>query len=359
MDVYTTQGPSYPPPGGPRPPGSSGTPSIVINNIPPKQPWLGRAFTRLLLIVSILANIALASVVANYFSGFLQQEKYLSGDIVAKDKIALIEINTPIMASAVDAPIKELDTAEKDKNVRGVILRINSPGGEVFATDRLYRAITKYKQKTGRPVVALMESVAASGAFWIAMPADKIIAAENCITGSIGVIMQTFVLTELLKEWGVKTETFKTGDLKDSGSMFREMNDADKAEINKLMTGWYTQFLGVVNKHRGDKIGGEEKLKQLADGRVFLGPEAKTLGLVDEIGYLDDAIEATKSLAAISGDVRVIRYQRQGSLTEILMGGAHHDSAPLFSRESLIELQLPQFLAMPQSFLGGVKRSIE
>ncbi len=357
VDVYTTQGPSYPPPGGPRPPMGGQPPAIVINNIPPKQPWLGKAFTRLLLIVSILGNIALASVVANYFSGFLKQEKYLAGDMIASQKIAVVEIDSPIMAGMVDAPIKEIETAEKDKQVKGLILRINSPGGEVFATDRLYRAITKYKEKTNKPVIALMESVAASGAFWIAMPADKIIAAENCITGSIGVYMQTFVLTDLLKEWGIKTETFKTGDLKDSGSMFREMTEADRTEINKLMTGWYTQFLAIVNKHRGEKIGGEEKVKQLADGRVFLGPEAKSLGLVDEIGYLEDAISAAKSLAGITGDVRVVKYQRQPALTELLMGGASREAAPLISRESLIELQMPQYLAMPRSFVGGVRLS--
>jgi protease-4 len=328
-------------------------PAIVINNIPPKQPWLGKAFTRLILVVSILANIALASVVANYFSGFLRQESYLAGDMIASEKLAVIDINSAIMAGMVDAPIKEIETAEKDKQIKGLILRINSPGGEVFATDRLYRAITKYKEKTSKPVIALMESVAASGAFWISMPADKIIAAENCITGSIGVYMQTFVLTDLLKEWGIKTETFKTGDLKDSGSMFREMTEADRTEINKLMTGWYTQFLTIVTKHRGEKIGGEAKVKELADGRVFLGPEAKSLGLVDEIGYLDDAIAAAKSLAGITGDVRVVKYQRQPALTELLMGGASREAPPLISRESLIELQMPQYLAMPRSFVGG------
>jgi protease-4 len=358
VDVYTTQGPGYTPPGGPRPPGPGGTPSIVINNIPPKQPWLGRTFSRILLVGSILANIALISVVANYFSGFIKQETYLAGDMVASEKIAVIDVSEAIMGSAVDAPIKELETAQKDKKVRGVILRINSPGGEVFATDRLYRAILKYKEKSGKPVVALMESVAASGAFWIAMPADKIVAAENCVTGSIGVYMQTFVLTDLLKEWGVKTETFKTGELKDAGSMFREMTEADKAEINKLISGWYTQFLAVVNKHRGEKIGGEAKVKELADGRVFLGPEAKTLGLVDEIGYLEDAIESTKGLAGITGDVRIVRYQRQASLTELLTGGASRASAPLISRESLLELQMPTFLLMPPSFLAGVGKTL-
>jgi protease-4 len=360
MDVYSTSGPAYPPPpGGPRPPGGGSPPTIVINNIPPKQPWLGKAFTRLLLFVSIAANIALASVVANYFSGFLKQEKYLAGEMVAQEKIAVIEINEPIMAGLVDAPIKEIESAEKDKQVKGLILRINSPGGEVFATDRLYRAITKYKQKTSRPVVALMESVAASGAFWIAMPADKIIAAENCITGSIGVYMQTFVLTDLLKEWGVKAEIFKTGEYKDAGSMFREMTDADKSEINKLMSGWYSQFLQVVTKHRGEKIGGEEKVKSLADGRVFLGPEAKSLGLIDDIGYLEEAIDAAKGLAGITGEVRVVKYQRQPTITELLTGSTRYEAPPLISRESLLELQMPQFLAMPRSFLAGVRFSGE
>lgn len=349
-DMYRVQGAPNLPPGSQLPP-------IVINNIPPKQPWLSKATFRLLLLASIAVNVILGVLISTYFQGIFSQEKYISGPFTAPNKIAVIDVTGLISDLTVREPIRELETAADDKAVKGVILRLNSPGGEVFGTDRLYRAIERFKSRSKKPVVVLMEAVAASGAFWAAMPGDKIYAAENCVTGSIGVLLQTFVLTGLLKEWGVEPITFKTGELKDVGSMFREMNDADREELKSLMSGWYEQFLAVILKHRGEKIGGEEKLRELANGRVVLGKEAKELGFIDEIGYLDDAVDATKALAGVTGEVRVITYQRQPTVLELFSAKRQE---PLFSRETLTSLQMPRILAMPPSYLAtGVSDSAQ
>lgn len=349
VDVYTMQGPPVPPGG--RPPEGGAPASIVINNIPPRQPWLGRTFIRLLLFISILANIALFAMIGTYYQGITHREQFVSGDLTSNDKIAIIEVTGMINEKAVESPIKELEFAAKDKDVKSIILRVNSPGGEVFSTERLYRAILKYKEDAKKPVIVMMDGIAASGAFWISMPADKIFATKNTITGSIGVIMQTFVLTGLMKEWGVEPMTFKTGALKDTGSMFREMTEEDKAEIKKLMDGWYNEFLHVILTNRGEKVGGEEKLRQVADGRVVLGEEAKTLGFIDELGFMDNAIESAKELGKITGKARVVKYQRQSTFFELL--NAKRDVSTLISRESLVDLQMPRFLAMPSSFLAA------
>ena len=349
VDVYTMQGPPIPPGG--RPPEGGYPASIVINNIPPKQPWLGRTFVRFLLFVSILANIALFAMIGTYYQGISHREQFVSGDLTSNEKIAIIEISGMINDQAVESPIKELETASKDEHVKSVILRVNSPGGEVFGTERLYRAILKYKEDSKKPVIVLMDGLAASGAFWISMPADRIFATKNSITGSIGVIMQTFVLTGLMKEWGVEPITFKTGALKDAGSMFREMTEEDKAEIKRLMDGWYNEFLQVILTNRGEKVGGEEKLRAVADGRVVLGEEALKLGFVDEIGFMDNAIESAKQLGKITGKARVIRYQRQ--LPFLSMLNAKHEATTLISRETLVDLQMPRFLAMPSSFISA------
>lgn len=344
-DAYRVEGPP-PPPGG-RPPGGT-PPQVIINNIPPKRPWLGRMTGRLLLILSLIGNLFAFGLISNYFKGAFRQEKYVSGPVTAPDKVALIKLNEAIYSSSVEAPIKELKSAQEDKAVKAVILRINSPGGEVFSTDRLYRAIVKFKKESQKPVIVLMESVAASGAFWISMPADKIIAAENCVTGSIGVVLRTFIITELLKEWGVEPVTFKTGELKDTGSFFREMTERDREELTSMMNGWYEQFIDVILKHRGEAVGGEEKLREVADGRVVLGPKAKELGFVDEIGYLDDAIEAAKELAGLTDEVRIVEFERQDLFGSFLSA---QREAPLFSRETLTDLETPRLLAMPASFL--------
>ena len=117
------------------------------------------------------------------------------------------------------------------------------------------------------------------------------------------------------------------------------------------MDGWYNEFLQVILTHRGEKVGGEEKLKQVADGRVVLGEEAKTLGFVDEIGSMDTAVESAKELGKITGKVRVVKYQRQLPILEML--NAKHEAGTLISRESLIDLQMPRFLAMPSSFISA------
>jgi protease-4 len=349
-DAYSMQGPPPPPfrGGPPAPP----TPPVVVNNIPPKQPWLGKFATRFLLAVSILANVGLAFVIVGYFQGALKSsEVYHSGDYTAKDKIAIIEVSGMITQSSAKAPIRELKSAEEDKDVKAVVLRVDSPGGDVAGTDQLYRAILRFKEKSKKPVIVQMDNLAASGAFWISMPADFILAGENCITGSIGVIMNTFILTGLMREWGIEPVTFKTGALKDAGSMFREMTEQDREEINKILNAWFQQFLGVILKHRGERIGGEEKLMPIADGRVFMAGEAKSLGLIDDIGYLERAIEVAKERALIVGKVRVVTYQRQPTLLSLLE--SRRDFEGLFTREKLLELQTPQILVMPPCFVGG------
>lgn len=322
---------------------------VIIQNIMPKPPWLGRALVRLLLVISLFANLAMLGVITTYMGGPGATEKFKSGDRFAPDKIAIIRVHDMITMESIAAPKKELKAAEEDEGVKAIVLDIDSPGGTISASDELYHAIVRYKEKTQKPVVASMNQIGTSGAYYIAMPADKIMADRSCITGSIGVIASMFNLEKLLNNWGIAPETIKSGKMKDAGSFTRAMTPEERAFWQSTVDKMFEQFFGVVFKHRGKKIGGEEKLRKLADGRIFLANESKELGLIDEIGYQEDAIEEARKLANLPEKVRVVTYSRPISgLFSLLEEKSNGPGASLLN-----QLATPRIFLLP----GGMMES--
>ncbi len=210
---------------------------------------------------------------------------------------------------------RQLTQAVDDPTVKAVVLRIDSPGGEVTASDTIHRAVKAAAAK--KPVVVYMDSVAASGGYYIACGATRIVAHPTGLTGSIGVIMQSYGYADLMGKVGVEARTFKSGAMKDAGAGMRPMTESEREYFQQLVNQSFERFVGIVSEARGLPV---DQLKNgIADGRIFHGEEAKAKGLVDENGYLDDAWAAAMRLAKVS-DAAVVRYERTVGFRDMLSG---------------------------------------
>ena len=201
---------------------------------------------------------------------------------------------------------EELQKAEEDDAVKALIVRINSPGGTITASDLIYREIDTFKTRRKIPVVAVMMDVAASGGYYAALAADTIVALPTTVTGSIGVIMLTVNAQGLMEKIGVAPLAIKSGEMKDAGSPFRPLTAQERAVFQSVIDQMYGRFVTVIARSR--KIP-EDRVRTFADGRIYTAEQAKALGLVDEIGYMDDVVAAARKAAGIE-DARVIMYQR-------------------------------------------------
>ena len=209
--------------------------------------------------------------------------------------------------------LDKLDMAAKDKNIKGVILRINSPGGGVLESAEVYDKILEVKA-AGKPVYVSMGSMAASGGYYISAPADKIFASNETLTGSLGVIMQGYNYEKLAEKYGVQFETIKSGPYKDIMSPTREMTAEERKILQTMVDNMYNEFVRVIADGRGMS---EKEVRKLADGRVYDGRQAKQVKLVDEIGRLDDVVASMKKDLNVK-DAQVIRYKDDTSLNSLL-----------------------------------------
>jgi protease IV len=228
----------------------------------------------------------------------------LSGVISSQDKEGLVP--HPNMLATFK---EELTRASKDDKVKAVVVRINSPGGTVTASDILYHELREFKTKKKIPVIASMMDVAASGGYYLAMAADSILVHPSTVTGSIGVIMLTVNARGLLEKVGVEANAITSGPRKDMGSPFRVMTAEERGIFQSVIDSFYQRFLAVVQEGRPNLSA--EQIKKLADGRIYSGDQAKAAGLIDEIGYLDDAVEMAKKKAGLT-EARVVTYGRRG-----------------------------------------------
>ena len=235
----------------------------------------------------------------------------------AKEKILVIDLNGPIAIKQKPGILNRegdllskiyyrLKNASEDPLVRGVILRLDTPGGEGTASDIIYNEILKFKEKTGIPVVALMMGVAASGGYYVACACDTIMAHPTTVTGSIGVIAVLPEVKKMLDKLGIEVNIIKSGKMKDTGSPFKELSEEEKAYIQEMVDEFYRNFLQVVLRNRKPFLSMEE-IKKIADGRVYHARKALELKLIDEIGYFDDALQKVLKLASIQ-DANVIAY---------------------------------------------------
>ena len=209
--------------------------------------------------------------------------------------------------SMIQEVVSQLKLAEKDKGIKAVILKIDSPGGTVTASDILYHEIVAFKKRTGLKLVAAMMDVAASGGYYIAMPADFIFAHPTTITGSIGVIFIQPKVNSLMEKIGVSVDITKSGKNKDMGSPYRGTTNGEQKIFQELTDELGKRFISLVTLHR--KLDKNEQA-QISTAQIYLAPKALELGLIDKIGYLEDAIIKTRKLAGLSQDARIVIYRR-------------------------------------------------
>jgi protease-4 len=251
---------------------------------------------------------------------FLGQEKLAEVTLIqspARAKVLMIDvegvissvINTSLFSrekNAVSRVYERLELAAQDPQVKAVILRLDTPGGEVTASDMIYHEVLKFKERTKKPVVGLMMGVAASGGFYIASACDYIMAHPTTLTGSIGVISIFPNFGDLMAKVGVKVNVIKSGEAKDSGGPFRDMTVEEKKLFQAIIDEYYQDFLSAVAGNRKDRIAADE-LRRIADGRVYTAPQALKLKLIDEIGYFDDAYKKALAMAGLRS-ARLVAY---------------------------------------------------
>ena len=234
------------------------------------------------------------------------------------DKVAIIQVEGMLMnaraggflqpgENSVSLFAQQMDKAAKDGRVKAVVLRVNSPGGTVTASDLMYEIVNDFRAKSKKPVVASMQEVAASGGYYVSCGADRIIAHPTSVVGSIGTIFSTFEFAELMEKVGVRNEAIKSGPLKDMGSPFKALSENEREVMQGMVNDYYARFVDVVKTRRN--ISNADTLKLVTDGRVFTGTRAVELGLADQAGDLDDALKLARDLGKAKGAKAVI-YKR-------------------------------------------------
>ncbi len=311
---------------------------------------------RLYLVLAVISAVA-AGCMPQAFqievvpAGKELQERQIGGEagFWLRDKIAVIEVEGVISNSAgsvwfgggenpVSVFYEKLEKAEKDDDVKAVVLRINSPGGSVGASDIMYHSLLRFKEKAKKPVVASILDVGASGAYYLACGSDGIVMQPAGITGSIGVIAEVLSFQGTMNKIGMKAATIKSGELKDMGSPFHDMTEQERKVFEELINNFYERFLTVVEKGRKDIAG--EKLRTIADGRVYTADEALANGLVDKIGYPQDAVDWAKKMAGIE-KARVIIYSKPAGYKPNIYSSSNVDAS---LTGALINVELPEWL---------------
>jgi protease-4 len=250
------------------------------------------------IIILAIAVIVLGGVMTLIFSFFGNNSKISFGE-----KIGVVLIQGTITDAG--TILMELDRFRRNRGVKAIILRIDSPGGGVGPSQEIYREVLRTRKE--KKVIASLGSVAASGGYYVAASADKIMANGGTITGSIGVLMEFVRLQDLLKKIGVTLEVLKSGEFKDMGSPHRDMTERERILIQHLLSDIQNQFVRAVADGRGLSV---ERVQEIADGRIFSGAEAMKLGLVDELGNFQDAVNLAKDLSGITGEPILVYPKR-------------------------------------------------
>ncbi len=256
---------------------------------------------------TVLGVIFSLLIVISILKGIFLPEVSIPGE-----KIGLVKIEGIIKSS--DTYLRLLNKLEEDEDVKAIVLRVDSPGGVVGACQEIHDKVKEISQK--KPVVVSMGSIAASGGLYISVPATKIVANPGTITGSIGVILQSYNVKQLADKIGIKVITVKSGKFKDLLNPFREPDEKTLQILQALIDDSYNQFVEAVAEGRKLPV---EKVKKFADGRIFTGRQAKELGLVDELGNFDRAVEVARELSK-SPDARIFEAKPRKTFIQKLFG---------------------------------------
>jgi protease-4 len=226
-----------------------------------------------------------------------------------------------------------MDKAASDPTVKAVVLRINSPGGTVTCSDTMYEMVKKFRDTTKKPVIADTQEVTASGAYYLACGCDKIVAHPTSVVGSIGVIFQTFEVSGIMSKLGITSNAIASGPFKEMGSPFKPLRDDERALMQQMVDEYYSRFLNVVTTNRHID---PAHLKEATDGRVFSGAKAVEIGLADQTGLLDDALNLAKQMAN-APTAQVVMYKRPYGYS----GSIYSTSTIQPPRSDVMKLDIP------------------
>ena len=280
----------------------------------------------IVMLLLVLFGLSAASVL---WSRVLPRDRTGAAPLWHESAIGVIEINGPIDASrsgvfesgGFQSILEQIHSHRDDDRVKALIIRINSPGGTVGASQEIYQELKRFRSKTHKPIVVSITDLGASGAYWVAMAGDVIVANPGSLVGSVGVIMSGPDFQEVPKRYGVGMRTVKSGKYKDMFNSWRPVTEEERALMQSMLDDVHAQFIEVLITQRGIPT---ESALQVAQGQVFSGRQAVDLGLVDELGGMSDAIDIAKRKAKLTGEVELIQ-KSESSMQEILQDyiGAH------------------------------------
>lgn len=324
---------------------AAGSPQTQPQTVVVQRPvgCLGRVSVWLLsvlLISSLVANYIMSTAYHEYFAtDDGPSERFHSGDRATADKIALIRVAGTIMPPFTAHVVKAIKKAKDDPQVKGVLLVIDSPGGTVTDSHQIYHRLKELAAT--KPIVVSMGSLAASGGYFVAMgagPKARIFAEPTTWTGSIGVIIPHYEVTEAAEKIGIKAAPLKTGEFKDSLSPFKPMTERDKELWENILKQAFELFLTVIDENR-DSLD-RDKVRALATGQIYTADDAKNNGMIDEIGFEEDAIESLKATLGLA-QARVVAYHYSLDLWDVLLGSAKAgDSAAQW--RAVLEMTVPR-----------------
>ncbi len=271
-------------------------------------------------------------------------EKHVSHNASAQSKVAIISIEGTIL-SGEGFVKRQIDRAMKDTDVKAIVLRVNSPGGTVSGSDYIYHHLSELAKERKIPIVVSMGGLAASGGYYVSMAVgdtpDSIFAEPTTWTGSIGVMIPHYNLSQLLGKWGIEQDSVTSHPLKGMGSFAKQMTDEERALLQALVDDSFGRFKQIIQQGRPKFQDDPTALDKLATGQIFTSRQAKENGLIDKIGFIEDAIDRAIELTKLAKeDVEVVKYGREPSLASLLMG-AQARSQPLGIAD-LLEMTSPR-----------------
>lgn len=342
----------------PKPPADVSSPASVVPaevvretvSPPPPRRGGGIALFFFLLLLAVLGGSLLLNLVLLFSSPFDSErrvyEKFHSGQRTGTQKVAIISITGVILGGEGGFVKRQIDQAAKDPSVKAVVLRVDSPGGTVSGSHYYYHHLRKLVTNSNIPLVVSMGSTAASGGYYVSMAVgptpDTVFAEPTTWTGSIGVIIPHYNLGGLLEDWGVKEDSVTSDRLKNMGTFARPMTDEERQIFQSLVDESFARFKDVIMQGRPPEFQKRPKtLDELATGQIFTAEQAKRAGLIDRIGFLEDAVDRAIELAQLDPeDVRVVKYQPEAGLLDLLLGIDVRQ--PGIGLSDLLELSAPR-----------------